>query len=131
MRIYITSVFVDDQIKALDFYTNVLGFSTKHDIPLGDDRWTTVVSKDSPEGPELLLEPSDHPAVKPYKDALVTDGIPAASFQVDDVAAEVGRLTELGVEFVQQATSMGEVTTAVLDDNCGNLIQLIELPTDQ
>ncbi len=124
-------MFVDDQIKALDFYTNVLGFSTKHDIPLDDNRWTTVVSKDSPEGPELLLEPSDHPAVKPYKDALVADGIPAASFHVDDVAVEVDRLTGLGVEFARQPTSMGEVTIAVLHDTCGNLIQLIELPTEQ
>jgi len=90
-----------------------------------------VVSKDSPEVPELLLEPSDHPAVKPYKDALVADGIPAASFHVDDVAVEVDRLTGLGVEFARQPTSMGEVTIAVLHDTCRNLIQLIELPTEQ
>ena len=128
MKIYLTSVFVDDQVKALMFYTDVLGFSVKHAFPIGENRWTTVTSKDSPEGPELLLEPSDHPAVKPYKEALVADGIPAASFQVDDLNAEFARLTELGVEFVQNPMQMDEISMAVLNDTCGNLIQLIQLP---
>ncbi|MEU9858232.1 VOC family protein [Streptomyces sp. NPDC047974] len=126
MRINITSVFVDDQEKALRFYTDVLGFATKHDVPLGEDRWITVVSPEDPEGTELLLEPSGHPAVPPYKAALVADGIPATSFAVDDVHAEHTRLTALGVRFTQPPVDMGPVTTAVLDDTCGNLIQLAQ-----
>ncbi|WP_433560340.1 VOC family protein [Nocardia sp. CA-151230] len=126
MRIYITSVFVDDQQKALDFYTGVLGFTKKHDVPLGPGaRWLTVVSPEDPEGAELLLEPDGHPAVKPYKDALVGDGIPAASFQVEDVQAEFERLSGLGVTFTQQPLAAGPVTTAVFDDTCGNLIQIV------
>jgi catechol 2,3-dioxygenase-like lactoylglutathione lyase family enzyme len=124
MRINLTSVFVDDQEKASQFYTNVLGFVTKHDIPLGEDRWLTVVSPQDPNGTELLLEPSSHPAVKPYKQALVEDGIPAAQFAVDDVRAEHERLLDLGVRFTQEPTQMGPVTTAVFDDTCGNLIQI-------
>ncbi|WP_309117321.1 VOC family protein [Saccharothrix sp.] len=124
MRIHLTSVFVDDQAKALSFYTEVLGFVTKHDVPLGADRWLTVVSPEDPEGTELLLEPSGHPAVKPYKEALFEDGIPAASFQVDDLRAEHERLTALGVRFTQQPLETPPVVTAVLDDTCGNLIQL-------
>ncbi|MFJ9365896.1 VOC family protein [Nocardia sp. NPDC101769] len=126
MRIYITSVFVDDQQKALDFYTGVLGFTRKHDVPLGSGaRWLTVVSPEDPEGAELLLEPDGHPAVKPYKDALVGDGIPAASFRVKDVQAEFERLIGLGVTFTQQPLEAGPVTTAVFDDTCGNLIQIV------
>ncbi|MEU6586247.1 VOC family protein [Nocardia sp. NPDC046763] len=126
MRIYITSVFVDDQQKALDFYTGVLGFTEKHDVPLGSGaRWLTVVSPEDPEGAELLLEPDGHPAVRPYKDALVGDGIPAASFQVKDVQAEFVRLSGLGVTFTQQPLEAGPVTTAVFDDTCGNLIQIV------
>ena len=128
MRIYVTSVFVDDQRKALDFYTNTLGFEKKRDIPLGAASWLTVVSPDEPDGTEILLEPSDHPAVKPYKDALVADGIPAASFAVDDVQAEFDRLGSKGVRFTQKPTEMGGVTTAVFDDTCGNLIQIVRLP---
>jgi catechol 2,3-dioxygenase-like lactoylglutathione lyase family enzyme len=124
MRINLTSVFVDDQEKASQFYTNVLGFVTKHDIPLGEDRWLTVVSPQDPNGTELLLEPSSHPVVKPYKQALVEDGIPAAQFAVDDVRAEHERLLGLGVRFTQEPTQMGPVTTAVFDDTCGNLIQI-------
>ena len=124
MRIYITQVFVDDQEKAHRFYTDVLGFQTKDDVPLGADRWLTVVSPDDPGGPELLLEPASHPAVKPYKEALVADGISAASFAVEDVAAEHARLQALGVRFTQDPLDMGPVITAVLDDTCGNLIQL-------
>lgn len=127
MRIHLTSVFVDDQEKALRFYTDVLGFVKKHDVPVGgEDRWLTVVSPEDPEGTELLLEPSGHPAVKPYKTALVEDGIPATSFAVDDVAAEFERLRGLGVRFTQEPLEMGPVTTAVLDDTCGNLIQIMQ-----
>ncbi|ANP73584.1 VOC family protein [Cryobacterium arcticum] len=125
MRIQMASVFVDDQAKAQQFYTEVLGFTTKHDIPLGDDRWLTVVSPENPDGTELLLEPSGHPAVKPFTEALVADGIPFTQFTVDDVAAEYDRMLALGVRFTQSPTEMGPVTTAVFDDTCGNLIQLV------
>jgi catechol 2,3-dioxygenase-like lactoylglutathione lyase family enzyme len=124
MRISITSVFVDDQDKALGFYTDVLGFVKKVEVPLGEAKWLTVVSPEEPDGTELLLEPDTHPAVGPYRRALVEDGIPAAQFTVDDVRAESERLQELGVRFTQQPTAMGEVTTAVFDDTCGNLIQI-------
>lgn len=127
MRIYITSVFVDDQAKALAFYTDTLGFVKKFDVPVGQDRWLTVVSPDAPDGPQLLLEPDSHPAVRPYKEALVADGIPATSFAVTDVAAEFARLRDLGVRFTQEPLDMGNVTTAVFDDTCGNLIQIAEL----
>ncbi|MEU2659369.1 VOC family protein [Streptomyces sp. NPDC007325] len=126
MRINLTSVFVDDQETALRFYTDVLGFELKHDVPLGEARWITVVSPEAPDGTELLLEPSGHPAVRPYKEALVADGIPATSFAVDDVHAEHTRLTALGVRFTQPPVEMGPVTTAVLDDTCGNLIQIAQ-----
>jgi catechol 2,3-dioxygenase-like lactoylglutathione lyase family enzyme len=127
VRIYVTSVFVDDQRKALDFYTNVLGFEKKTDIDLGSASWLTVVSPDQPTGTELLLEPSGHPAVKPYKNALVEDGIPAASFAVDDAQVEFDRLKSKGVRFTQEPTEMGGVTTAVFDDTCGNLIQIVQV----
>jgi catechol 2,3-dioxygenase-like lactoylglutathione lyase family enzyme len=125
MRIHLTSVFVDDQDKALRFYTEVLGFVKKTEVPLGKDRWLTVVSPEAPDGTELLLEPSGHPAVKPYRDALAKDGIPATAFAVDDVHAEYDRLRGLGVRFTQEPLAMGPVTTAVLDDTCGNLIQIV------
>ena len=128
MRIYVTSVLVDDQRRALDFYTNVLGFQKKRDIPLGSASWLTVVSAEQPDGTELLLEPSDHPAVKPFKNALVEDGIPTTSFAVDDVQAEFDRLRSKGVRFTQEPTQMGAVSTAVFDDTCGNLIQIVRLP---
>ena len=121
MRIYVTSVLVDDQEKALRFYTDALGFVKKTDIPVGEHRWLTVVA---PDGPELLLEPDAHPAAKPFKAALAADGIPVASFAVDDVHAEFQRLRGLGVQFTQEPLEMGAVTTAVLDDTCGNLIQI-------
>jgi len=126
MRIVVTSVLVDDQAKAHGFYTNVLGFTTKNDIDLGEARWLTVVSPQDPDGTELLLEPDAHPAAKPFKDALVEDGIPYASFGVDDVQAEFERLTGLGVTFTQPPTKMGPTTTAVFDDTCGNLIQIAQ-----
>jgi catechol 2,3-dioxygenase-like lactoylglutathione lyase family enzyme len=124
MRITVTNVFVDDQDKALRFYTEVLGFEKKTEIPLGEARWLTVVAPEQPDGTELLLEPDDHPAVKPFKDALVADGIPYASFGVDDVPAEVERLKSLGVRFTQEPLDMGDVTTAVFEDTCGNLLQI-------
>ena len=127
MRIYVTSVFVDDQGNALDFYTKTLGFEKKTDIDLGGASWLTVVSPEQPDGTELLLEPSGHPAVTPYKNALVEEGIPAASFAVDDVQAEFDRLRSMGVRFTQEPTEMGNVTTAVFDDTCGNLIQILQL----
>ena len=124
MKIVVTSVLVDDQAKALAFYTDVLGFVRKTDIPAGGARWLTVVSPDAPDGVELLLEPDAHPAARPFKEALVADGIPYASFAVDDVQAEFDRLSGLGVRFTQPPTPMGPVTTAVFDDTCGNLIQI-------
>jgi catechol 2,3-dioxygenase-like lactoylglutathione lyase family enzyme len=124
MRINLASVFVDDQDKALRFYTDVLGFVKKNDVPLGEHRWLTVVSPENPDGTELVLEPDSHPAVKPYTSALVEDGIPVTSFAVDDVHAEFARLRGLGVQFTQEPLKMGPVTTAVLDDTCGNLIQI-------
>jgi catechol 2,3-dioxygenase-like lactoylglutathione lyase family enzyme len=127
MRIYVTSVLVDDQEKALRFYTDILGFVKKNDIPAGGARWLTVVSPDSPEGPELLLEPDGHPAAGPFKAALAADGIPVTSFAVDDVHAEFERLRGLGVRFTQEPVEMGPVTTAVFDDTCGNLIQIAKV----
>ena len=124
MKINLTSVLVDDQERALRFYTGVLGFVAKDDEPVGEYRWLTVVSPDAPDGTELLLEPDAHPAAKVFKDALVTDGIPATAFGVDDVAAEHTRLVGLGVRFTQEPSRMGPVTTAVFDDTCGNLIQI-------
>ncbi|MFG3128019.1 VOC family protein [Streptomyces tendae] len=129
MRIHLTSLFVDDQARALEFYTEVLGFVKKHDVPVGEqDRWLTVVSAEEPGGTELLLEPAGHPAVKPYRDALVEDGIPLAQFTVDDVHAEYERMSALGVRFTQEPLEMGPVTTAVFDDTCGNLIQISTQP---
>jgi catechol 2,3-dioxygenase-like lactoylglutathione lyase family enzyme len=124
VRIHLTSVLVDDQARALDFYTGALGFRKKHDVPLGEHRWLTVVDPDDPEGVQLLLEPDGHPAAAPFKAALVADGIPWTAFAVDDVHAEHERLRALGVTFTQEPTDMGPVITAVLDDTCGNLIQL-------
>ena len=124
MRITITSVLVDDQDTALAFYTDVLGFVKKNDVPLGEARWLTVVSPENPDGVELLLEPSAHPAAGPFKEALVNDGIPFASFAVSDVQAEYERLQGLGVTFTLPPTQMGPVMTAVFDDTCGNLIQI-------
>lgn len=130
MKIKLTSLFVDDQRAALAFYTDVLGFTKHHDIPLGDDSWLTVKSPEWPEGPELLLEPAKHPAVKPYRDALAEEGIPLAQFSVDDVEAEYARLTNLGVVFTAQPTDIGTAVVAVFDDTCGNLIQLIAMKPD-
>jgi catechol 2,3-dioxygenase-like lactoylglutathione lyase family enzyme len=124
MKINVMSVMVDDQDKALRFYTEVLGFVKKTEIPLGRHAWLTVVSPDDPDGTELSLEPDEHPAARPFKQALVEDGIPFTSFAVDDVAVEYDRLVGRGVRFTQPPTDMGTVTTAVFDDTCGNLIQI-------
>ena len=129
MRIHLTSVYVDDQDKALRFYTEVLGFVKKTEVPLGEFRWLTVVSPEDPDGPELLLEPDDHAAVGPYRQALVADGIPLASFAVDDVPSEFERLRKLGVAFPQEPAAHGPVVVAVLDDTCGNLIQIASRAT--
>lgn len=128
MRINLASIHVDDQDQALRFYTDVLGFVKKTEVPLGEHRWLTVVSPEDPDGVELVLEPSDHPAVAPYKQALVADGIPITSFAVADVHAETERLKALGVRFTQEPLAMGPVTTAVLDDTCGNLVQIASVP---
>jgi catechol 2,3-dioxygenase-like lactoylglutathione lyase family enzyme len=127
MRINLASVFVDDQTKALDFYTEVLGFEKKTDFPAGEARWLTVVSPEDPDGVELVLEPDEHPAVGPFKRALVSDGIPFTSFAVDDVETEHARLVAAGVDFTQAPTAMGPMTTAVFDDTCGNLIQIASM----
>ena len=126
MRIIGVSVMVDDQQKALRFYTETLGFRLKHNIPLGEHAWVTVVPEEAPEGTELVLEPDAHPAARPFKRALVEDGIPWTSFGVDDVEAEHERLVAQGVRFVQPPTDLGTVITAVFDDTCGNLIQIQE-----
>jgi catechol 2,3-dioxygenase-like lactoylglutathione lyase family enzyme len=128
MRINIASVLVDDQAKALSFYTEALGFVKKEDVPIGEARWLTVVSPEHPDGTELLLEPDGHPAAKPFKQALVDDGIPYTSFAVDDVNAEYERLRGLGIVFTQEPLEMASATTAVFDDTCGNLIQIASRP---
>ncbi|MDO3701735.1 VOC family protein [Micromonospora sp. C28SCA-DRY-2] len=126
MKIHLTSVYVDDQDNALRFYTEVLGFVKKTDVPVGEYRWLTVVSPDEPDGVELLLEPDAHPAAKAFKEALVSDGIPLTQFAVTDIAAEHDRLKRLGVVFTQEPADMGAVITAVFDDTCGNLIQIAQ-----
>jgi catechol 2,3-dioxygenase-like lactoylglutathione lyase family enzyme len=126
MRIVVTSVLVDDQDKALRFYTDVLGFLKKTEIPMGEARWLTVVSPEDSDGVELVLEPDGHPAAKPFKRALVEDGIPFTSFGVKDVNADYKRLMAAGVRFTQPPVDMGPVATAVFDDTCGNLIQIAQ-----
>lgn len=126
MRIGLASVLVDDQDKALGFYTNVLGFNKKKDIPLGEHRWLTVTSPEEPDGTELVLEPDSHPAARHFKEALVADGIPFTAFSVENVRGEFARLRELGVRFTQEPTEMGPLTAAVFDDTCGNLIQIVQ-----
>jgi catechol 2,3-dioxygenase-like lactoylglutathione lyase family enzyme len=130
MRIHIASVFVDDQDRALSFYTDVLGFRKQEDIPLGEYRWITVVAPGEERGTQLLLEPDAHPAVRPFKDALAADGIPFTSFAVDDVESEHDRLVGLGVRFTQPPTDIGPATTAVFDDTCGNLIAIVHQHAD-
>lgn len=126
MRIKLTSVFVNDQESALKFYTDVLGFEMKQDIPVGDFKWLTVVSPEEPDGPELLLEPSDNPAARSYKESIYEQGIAAAAFAVTDVDREYERLKQLGVDFNMVPTSMGDTKVALFDDTCGNLIQIFQ-----
>ena len=130
MKIRLNSIHVNDQARAHDFYTNTLGFKTKHDIPIGEFRWLTVVSTEEPDATELLLEPNKHPAASAYQTALYADGIPSASFEVDDIDAEFSRLKEKGVQFTTEPTPMGDTRIAMLDDTCGNLVQLYEEPGD-
>ncbi|OUM84489.1 MAG: glyoxalase [Bacillus thermozeamaize] len=126
MKIVVTSVFVDNQEKALEFYTKKLGFVKKHDVPAGSHRWLTLVSPEDPDGVELLLEPNEHPAAREYQKKIFADGIPATMLGVEDVQAEYERLAAEGVKFTMTPTRMGDVTIAVFDDTCGNLIQMIE-----
>jgi catechol 2,3-dioxygenase-like lactoylglutathione lyase family enzyme len=128
MRIHVMSIFVDDQEAALSFYTNVMGFRKKADVPLGEHRWLTVSETGADGEVELLLEPGAHPAVGPFRAALVSDGIPLASFAVDDLACACDLLCIQGVRFAQEVTEAGGVKTAIIDDTCGNLVQLVELP---
>ncbi|MGG4343271.1 VOC family protein [Paenibacillus lautus] len=126
MKIIVTSIFVKDQDKALDFYTEKLGFLKKEDVPVGEFRWITLVSTDEQDGTELLLEPNDHPAAKEYQKKIFADGIPATMFGVADIHQEYARLLEKGVKFTMEPTKMGELTIAVFDDTCGNLIQIVQ-----
>ena len=127
MKIKLSSVFVDDQDKALKFYTEVLGFIKKRDIPVGQYKWLTVVSPDEPDGTELLLEPSDNPATQVFKKAIYEQGIAATAFAVEDIQKEYDRMTKLGVVFAMPPTPMGPTTAAVFDDTCGNLIQIYQV----
>ncbi|RAL21982.1 VOC family protein [Thermoflavimicrobium daqui] len=127
MKIVVTSIFVQDQDKALKFYSEKLGFVKKEDVPAGEFRWITLVSPDDPDGTELLLEPNNHPAAKEYQEKIFTDGIPATMFGVADIRKEYNRLVEKGVKFTMEPTEMGEVTIAVFDDTCGNLIQIVQM----
>lgn len=129
MKIKLASVPIDDYDKALKFYTEKMGFEKKRDIPLGEGaRWLTVVSPQEPNGTELLLEPNaSYPAMKALKEALVKDGIPITAFEVDDIQAEYARIKKLGVEFTIEPTNMGSTTVAILDDTCGNLIQIYQV----
>jgi catechol 2,3-dioxygenase-like lactoylglutathione lyase family enzyme len=131
MRIVVASVFVDDQEKAVQFYTRVLGFLKKKDIPVGEFRWLTVVSPEDPQGVELLLEPVGHPAVKPFQEAMVKDGIPANSFAVADVQAEYERLQAEGVVFTRPPLDIGPAIIAVFEDTCGNLIQIAQNKSEE
>ena len=126
MRIALTGVFVSDQDAALRFYTETLGFVKKHDVPVGEFKWLTVVSPDDPDGIELLLEPNDNPVAREYQNGMFEQGIPVASFSVVDIRAEYERLKSLGVDFMIEPTATHNVTIAVFDDTCGNLIQLMQ-----
>ncbi|WP_300529686.1 VOC family protein [Maricaulis sp.] len=126
MKMYIKSVMVEDQARAREFYTGTLGFVIKHDIPMGEFNWLTLVSPEEPEGVELGLEPNQHPAARQMQVALKADGIPWTAFSVDDIQSEYERLKAAGVSFTQAPVKAGEVTLAVFDDTCGNLIQMIE-----
>ena len=126
VKINLNSIFVQDQERALEFYTEKLGFVKKHDVPVGQFKWLTVVSSEEPEGTELLLEPNDNPLSKTFQKGIFEQGIAAISFQVDDISTEYEKLEKLGVKFTMPPTKMGDVTIAVFDDTCGNLIQIME-----
>lgn len=126
MKLQTVSIFVDDQQRAVDFYTSRLGFEVTADIPMGEYRWLTIVDPARPDGTQISLEPKDHPAAKAFTDALVADGLPFCTFGVEDLQAEYDRLTGLGETFTQPPTPMGPMLTAVLDDTCGNLLQLAQ-----
>jgi predicted enzyme related to lactoylglutathione lyase len=126
MKIIVTSIFVEDQEKALKFYSEKLGFVKKHDVPTGEYRWITLISPDEQNGTELLLEPNVHPAAREYQKTIFSEGIPATMFGVEDIQKEYERLLENGVKFTMEPTKMGNVTIAVFDDTCGNLIQIIQ-----
>ena len=127
MKIKLNSIFVDDQDKALKFYTEILGFKKKMDIPFGKFRWLTVVSKEEPEGTQLVLEPSNNPAVVTFKKAIYEQGIPVTAFEVDDIDKEYNRLIKLGVKFRKEPTKIDKVTMTMFEDTCGNLIQIYEV----
>ena len=126
MRITLTGVFVTDQDEALRFYTETLGFVKKHDVPVGEFKWLTVVSPDDPDGTELLLEPNENPVAQEYQKGIFDQGIPAASFSVMDIHAEYEKLKSMGVAFTMEPTELPNVTIAVFDDTCGNLIQIMQ-----
>ena len=126
MRIKLSSIFVDDQDKAAKFYTEVLGFEKKRDIPVGEYRWLTVISPEGPDDIELALEPNANPAAETFQKALFEQGIPLTAFEVADIEQEYARLKDLGVAFTKEPTEMGPVTIAILSDTCGNLIQLYQ-----
>jgi glyoxylase I family protein len=126
VRIKLTSIMVDDQDRALRFYTDVLGFRVKHEIPVGEYKWLTVVSPEGPDGVELSLEPNANPAAKVFQQAMFSQGIPLAAFEVSDIQGEYSRLVKHGVAFTREPTRMGPVTIAILADTCGNLIQLYQ-----
>ena len=127
MRIKLTSVYVDDQDKALKFYTDVLGFQKKQEFPVGDFKWLTVVSPEDPDGVQMLLEPDENPAAKAFKAALFAQGLPLTTFFVDDIRKEAVRMKQLGVVFTMEPTTVGPTTVAIFDDTCGNLIQLTQV----
>lgn len=126
MKIIVTSIFVDDQDKALEFYTKTLGFQVKHDVPSGEFRWIALVSPEDQDGTELILEPNNHPAAKEYQQKLFADGIPVTMFGVENINEEYDRLSNLGVEFKMKPTNVGQVTIAIFNDTCGNLIQIAQ-----
>jgi len=126
MKVIVTSIFVQDQDKALEFYTEKLGFIKKEDVPAGEYRWITVVSPEDRDGTEILLEPNEHPAAKEYQKKLLADGIPATMFGVEDIHKEYLRLLEKDVQFTMEPTELGNVAIAVFDDTCGNLIQIVQ-----
>lgn len=126
MKIIVTSIFVEDQDKALQFYSETLGFVKKHDVPAGEFRWITLVSPEDQDGTEIVLEPNNNPIAKDYQNRLFEEGIPVTMFGVEDIHKEYERLLQLGVKFTMKPTKMGDITIAVFDDTCGNLIQIIQ-----